>query len=122
MVSYNEVIKIFKEENFGVFLCNGGKAALIYLPDKFNFDGRVTSIHSDCVDEENNNKIMFVKFKVNSKNYRPRMGFDWDEPIYLNKISAAQFKAKVRNLMDSAILCHKQVQAAKMLNNVKKDF
>lgn len=122
MVSFERALEIFRAENFYVYTVNNGKAALIYLPDKFGFDGRVTSIHSDCVFEENNNKIMFVKFKVNSKNYHPKIGFDWDEPIDLKEISADEFSTKVRNLMDSAILCYKQVHAAKKLNNVKKDF
>ena len=73
MNDLNRIKYIFETEGFDVFSANGGEVILVYLPNTFNYQGRLMTISFDGFQE---GKCLFVKFKVLSKNYRPRMGFD----------------------------------------------
>lgn len=64
----------------------------------------------------------FPKLKIASKNYRPQMSYDYGEVVDLKIISETDLKQKVHDLMQDAIMIHKQVYQAKRTNKIKKDF
>lgn len=50
------------------------------------------------------------------------MSYDYGEIVDLNTISETDLKQKVHDLMQDAIMIHKQVYQAKRTNKIKKDF
>jgi hypothetical protein len=120
MVSLDKAIEIFKAENFDVFMANKNKVALIYLPEEFQFESRVTTLSFDNYQE---GRALVAKFKILSKNRYPKMGFDWDnDMIDLNTISEASLVNRVHDLMESAKMCLKEIKMAKRINSANKDF
>lgn len=119
MISLERIKEIFEAEGFDVFSANGGSVQLVYLPFSMNFQSRLITIAFDNYQE---GKCIFPKFKVVSKNYHPNMSYDYGEIVDLNTISETDLKQKVHDLMQDAIMIHKQVYQAKRTNKIKKDF
>lgn len=120
MNDLNRIKYIFETEGFDVFSANGGEVILVYLPNTFNYQGRLMTI---SFDEFQEGKCLFVKFKVLSKNYRPRMGFDYEKVTTdLKELTEEELTNKVHNLMENAKICEKLIYEAKRVNKIHKDF
>lgn len=119
MISIERIKEIFEAEGFDVFNANGGSVKLVYLPERMNYQSRLMTI---AFDNYQDGKCVFPKFKVASKNYHPQMSYDYDEIVDLKIISEQDLQQKAHDLMQDAILIHKQVYQAKRTNKIKKDF
>ena len=119
MISLERVIEIFIAEGFDIFNSNDGSVQLVYLPESMNYPGLLMTI---SFDNFQNDKCVFPKFKVASKNYRPQMSYDYGEVVDLKIISETDLQQKVHNLMQDAIMTNKQIIQAKRTNKIKKDF
>lgn len=119
MISLERIKEIFEAEGFDVFSANGGSVQLVYLPDSMNYQGRLMTISFDNFQD---GKCVFPKFKVASKNYHPKMSYDYDAVVDLKIISETDLQQKVHDLMQDAIMINKQIYQAKRTNKIKKDF
>ena len=119
MISLERIREIFEAEGFDVFSANGGTVEMVYLPYSMKYQGRLMTISYDIFQE---GKCVFPKFKVVSKNYHPNMSYDYGETVDMNIISESDLQQKVHDLMQDAIMIHKQVYQAKRTTKIKKDF
>ena len=119
MISLERIREIFEAEGFDVFSANGGTVEMVYLPYSMKYQGKLMTISYDNFQE---GKCVFPKFKVVSKNYHPNMSYDYGETVDMNIISESDLQQKVHDLMQDAIMIHKQVYQAKRTTKIKKDF
>lgn len=120
MNDLSRIKEIFENEGFDVFSANSGEVILVYLPKTFDYQGRLMTISFDNFQE---GKCLFLKFKILSKNYRPRMGFDYERGTTdLNELTEEELTDKVHKLMEDAKICVKMIYEAKRVNKIHKDF